>query len=222
MRNLSAPAIIEKNKLDSKNPYITLIELQYDDNMWLYLTNYPDIRKYYDVYNDNYVGDRSIIVYPYPAGTNYEYLPFVIDNYVENQQGELNNITISIDNTNRFMEAYLHHYTLVDRQVIIRVININLLHDTSAQLYDMFKIRKINSGIITSLTLGHAGSFSSTIGHLMSSNYCIYTFKDQYCKYNGPGTVCYKYLGDAATVGTCRYYNNSANFGACPSVRTMV
>jgi len=222
-RDISSALIAEKNKRDSENPFVVLVELQYDDSDWLYLTNLPtsQIYKYYKEYHDDYTGDRTKLRFPHDDGTEYEYFPFIFDKYSENKQGSVDKVNIVVDNTMRVMESYLHNYNITGRDVILRVVNLDLMTDSAAQVYDTFMVLEIMSGELVTFTIGHPSLFNSSVSKLMSRT-CMWEFKGDYCTYSGAGDTCLKILGDVSTPNTCRYYDNEERFGGFPNVRTTV
>lgn len=120
MLNLSAAAIIEKNKLVSDSVWIILLEISTtEDGKIRIASNNSDVE-----WN----------------GHVWTAFPFIIDNMKYDKE-ELIEVPVRISNVTKFMEYFVEYYDgLINQEVILRVVNSNFLDEEQPEVEEYFVI----------------------------------------------------------------------------------
>ncbi len=222
MRTLPAALITEKNKRESTYPWIFLLDIEIDASTWLYITDYDAIYEYWKTFQDDYTGDRTKIIFPHPSGSQYEYYPFQLGIVKETSVGSLEALNLTIDNSNRQMESYLHSYDLIGNEVILRIANLNYMASSSNQVIDYFRILGITSGRVVTFGLGHIGLIRKEFGRTITRA-CTFRFQDTYCGFAGSSAeTCKRILGSISDSDTCKGKGNEERYGGFPNARGYV
>lgn len=119
MLDLSAAAIIEKNKLVSDSVWIILLEITTPDETIRIASNNTDIE-----WN----------------GYTWTAFPFIIDDMKYDKE-ELIEVPVRVSNVTKFMEYFVEYYDgLVNQEVVLRVVNSNFLDEEKPELEENFVI----------------------------------------------------------------------------------
>lgn len=119
MLNLSAAAIIEKNKMVSDSVWIVLLEVETPDGSICLASNNKDIEW---------------------GGRTWTAFPFIIDQ-LKQEKDELIEVPVRISNVSRFIEYYVEYYDgLIGKQVVLRVVNSEFLNEESPEVEENFVI----------------------------------------------------------------------------------
>lgn len=219
MRTIPSVFITEKNKPQSAYPWVTLLDVQIDASTWIYLTNYDAIYEYFKQFHDDWVGDRDKIIFPHSGGSAYEYFPFALDIVKESSTGRIDSLGVSVDNSDRQMEAFIHQNDLIGNEIILRVVNLNYMESADNQIVDYFKILGITSGRMVIFSLGHLGLINKRFGRTITRT-CTFRFQDSYCGFAGSSAeVCKRILGDVSDPETCKGKGNTLRYGGFPNAR---
>ena len=171
--------------------------------------------KEYDGVDDlNFAGFDEDVTY---NGTVYTRFPIKHEFVAENNQGQIDQVKITLANVSRLIEFYLEQYDFRGKKVIIRTVWANQLSDPDAYIDDVFYIDNYTadqSNVEFTLT----GKFDvlgiDLPARRYARNYCVWKFKSAECGYAGAELTCDK------TQQRCKQLDNYQRFGGFPSVPT--
>lgn len=197
MLNLSAAAILEKNKTCSTGAWLLLIEFDFDGDTVRLVSN-----------NENITWN----------GYTWTAFPFKLDTVAENNEGEIPNVVISIGNQSRALQGYLEDTNGGEgTTVTLRVVHSDHLPDADAIIEEIYTVlsAKANEQWIP-FTLG--GDYPTRIRFPLDrymTDFCrCKKFKNARCGYSGADTTCTRTLTD------CRSKGNQTRFGGFPTIPT--
>jgi len=149
-------------------------------------------------------------------GQEYVRFPITHNSISENTNGEIGNVTVTLSNVSRLIQAYLEAYDFRRKKVTIKQVWANQLADTDAYIEDIFYIDSYTADQ-QNVTFTLTGKFDILSVELparkYSRNYCGWkTLGCTECGYAGAETECNK------TLKRCRELGNSARFGGFTSV----
>ena len=171
--------------------------------------------KEYDGVDDlNFAGFDEDVTY---NGTVYTRFPIKHEFVAENNQGQIDQVKITLANVSRLIEFYLEQYDFRGKKVIIRTVWADQLSDPDAYIDDVFYIDNYTadqSNVEFTLT----GKFDvlgiDLPARRYARNYCVWKFKSAECGYAGAELTCDK------TQQRCKQLENYQRFGGFPSVPT--
>ena len=171
--------------------------------------------KEYDGVDDlNFAGFDQDVTY---NGTVYTRFPIRHEFVAENNQGQIDQVKITLANVSRLIEFYLEQYDFRGKKVIIRTVWADQLSDPDAYIDDVFYIDNYTadqSNVEFTLT----GKFDvlgiDLPARRYARNYCVWKFKSAECGYAGAELTCDK------TQQRCKQLDNYQRFGGFPSVPT--
>jgi len=171
--------------------------------------------KEYDGVDDlNFAGFDEDVTY---NGTVYTRFPIRHEFVAENNQGQIDQVKITLANVSRLIEFYLEQYDFRGKKVIIRTVWADQLADPDAYIDDVFYIDNYTadqSNVEFTLT----GKFDvlgiDLPARRYARNYCVWKFKSAECGYAGAELTCDK------TQQRCKQLANYQRFGGFPSVPT--
>jgi len=171
--------------------------------------------KEYDGVDDlNFAGFDEDVTY---NGTVYTRFPIKHEFVAENNQGQIDQVKITLANVSRLIEFYLEQYDFRGKKVIIRTVWADQLSDPDAYIDDVFYIDNYTadqSNVEFTLT----GKFDvlgiDLPARRYARNYCVWKFKSAECGYAGAELTCDK------TQQRCKQLDNYQRFGGFPSVPT--
>ena len=197
----------EKNKVDSANPTLALLEIT------IPATPPPD-PTYTTI---RIVANNENITW---NGQTWQAAPVEIDEITSSSKGAVPSVDIRIGNENRQMRNYIEAYDVYTKlygyapiTVVIYIVNAGHLTEVTAEAeWHLELIQPRSSPHWATFTLGAASPFLLRYPTLLiKKNHCqVMKFKDAECAYVGVETVCDR------TLTQCRAYSNSGRFKAFP------
>ncbi len=193
--NLSALAILEKNKLASDGAWLVLLEIRISASLIIRVVrNTEDI-----VWN----------------GYTWVAFPFELGDVNEDSKGELPSVTLKVSNITRAVQGYIEQADGgIDMPVVLRVVHSRHLYATEPELEEIFSVQKVTSdNQWVTFTLG--GDIPTLLRYptrRILKNFCPYPYKGSECGYAGVMPAC------DHTLRSCREHGNSVRFGGEPSI----
>jgi lambda family phage minor tail protein L len=155
-------------------------------------------------------------------GSNtYTPFPFQIGELGTASKGEVPELQIQIDNTNRIIEAYLQLYDqylkvngISGNDIELTLYVVNTKDTSSAIITEYFILTSFNTdNQWASFKLGALSPFTMRYPRRrLIQNFCTWKFKSAQCGYTGAEATCDK------TLMRCRELNNSGRFGGFPGI----
>lgn len=172
------------------------------------------LKEYNGVDDLNFAGFDENVIFD---GTVYTKFPIKHEFVAENNQGQIDQVKITLANVSRLIELYLEQYDFRGKKVIIRTVWADQLSDPDAYIDDVFYIDNYTadqSNVEFTLT----GKFDvlgiDLPARRYARNYCVWKFKSAECGYAGAELTCDK------TQQRCKQLGNYQRFGGFPSVPT--
>ncbi len=172
------------------------------------------LKEYNGVDDLNFAGFDQDVTF---NGTVYTRFPIKHEFVAENNQGQIDQVKITLANVSRLIELYLEQYDFRGKKVIIRTVWADQLSDPDAYIDDVFYIDNYTadqSNVEFTLT----GKFDvlgvDLPARRYARNYCVWKFKSAECGYSGAEIICDK------TQQRCKQLENYQRFGGFPSVPT--
>ena len=172
------------------------------------------LKEYNGVDDLNFAGFDQDVTF---NGTVYTRFPIKHEFVAENNQGQIDQVKITLANVSRLIELYLEQYDFRGKKVIIRAVWADQLSDPDAYIDDVFYIDNYTadqSNVEFTLT----GKFDvlgiDLPARRYARNYCVWKFKSAECGYAGAELTCDK------TQQRCKQLDNYQRFGGFPSVPT--
>lgn len=186
MLNLSAAAIIEKNRLVSDSVWIVLLEVSTPDGNICLASNNEDVE--WD-------------------GRTWTAFPFIIDQ-IKQEKDELIEVPVRISNVTRLIEYYVEYYDgLIGENVTLRVVNSDFLEEP-AELEENFVI-------VSTSTDANWCTFKLGSGFPLRQRFPRNRILKDYCPFPYGGTECgiHKSGTCGKTLYECYKHRNTVRFG---------
>uniref|UniRef100_A0A6H1ZFP7 Putative tail protein n=1 Tax=viral metagenome TaxID=1070528 RepID=A0A6H1ZFP7_9ZZZZ len=199
---LSSAAILEKNRLDSAEPWILLLDI------WLKGASQ----------SIPITANNQNVTWPSSGGTEYVAFPFELDD-IEEEGKAYTEFEMRIGNVNQVMEAYMEADPDggVGSTVIMSIVHGAHLDLPDAEVtYTVKCLDAYADSIWAHFVLGSDVPWQRRFPRgRIDPNYCRYKrFGGPRCQYTGVNTVCDR------TLITCRSYSNSNRFGGFPGAKS--
>jgi len=172
------------------------------------------LKEYNGVDDLNFTGFDENVIFD---GIVYTKFPIKHEFVAENNQGQIDQVKITLANVSRLIELYLEQYDFRGKKIIIRTVWADQLSDPDAYIDDVFYIDNYTadqSNVEFTLT----GKFDvlgiDLPARRYARNYCVWKFKSAECGYAGAELTCDK------TQQRCKQLGNYQRFGGFPSVPT--
>ena len=195
--SFSAPAIIEKNKLNASGAWLTLVEIAYPGETPLRLVqNNEDV-----TWN----------------GNPYQIAYFELDAITQSKEGELPTLTLSFPDPGRKLTTLLDDYDGgVGADVTISIIHSDHLDLVTPEIEEEFEIIDVaidfNNIIKIKLGLDNLMQYRIPQNRYLKDHCRYKTFKGSECLYDGVEVSCNR------TFAQCKGYGNQNRFGGFPGV----
>ena len=193
MLNLSAAAIIEKNKLVSDSVWIVLLEVKTPDGFIRLASNNVDVK-----WNN----------------VTWTAFPFIIDT-LKYEKDELIEVPVRISNVSRIIEYYVEYYDgLIGQDVTLRVVNSKFLEAETPELEEVFTITSTSTDASwCTFKLGSGFPLRQRFPkHRILKDYCPFAYKGIQCKATSSLPDCPK------TLYGCFVRGNQQRFGGEPAM----
>lgn len=170
----------------------------------------------------DYDGASNNLTYAaYPEAVTYDgvtYNPFPIsfDSIKENNQSQIDTVTIKVSNISRTIQGYLETYNFRGLKVTIKTVWANQLGDSNAFIDDIYYIDSYSADqndVDFTLTSKFDVMDISLPRRRYLRNYCQWKFKSDECGYAGVETECNKTKQDCKD-----NKENLSRFGGFPSI----
>lgn len=200
MRPLTAALIAEKNELNQAHPWIFLYEIKVDPYVlhWFF-TSYPANVEF--------------------GGYIYRPIPIQHGDWKEDTEGNLSEINVTLNILGMDAFKTIDSYEgLVDKEVVIRLVNSNALGDEDAVIEEVYLITGAQ-GDQTAVTfdLGHYNFIQQKFPRQRYDRiHCRFSYKSEGCGYSGAMASCSKRLTGA---NGCEAHDNIYRFGGFPGIR---
>jgi len=199
---LSSVAILEKNRLDSSEPWILLLDI------WLKGAGY----------SIPVCANNENITWPSSGGTEYVAMPFEMDDIEEEGKAYME-VELRVGNVNRQMEAYMETDPDggVGSTVILSVVHAAHLDLVKPEVtYTVKCLDAYADPIWAHFVLGSDEPWKRRFPRgRIDPNYCRYRrFGGPRCQYTGVNTVCDR------TLISCRSNSNPERFGGFAGARS--
>lgn len=204
-RHLSVGSVIEKNKIQSDELFLILIEarIKDDETGALVSTLY-------------FVKNSENVVF---GGNTYVASNFEIDISVENNTEP--SIKMTAQDQTRTLGQYVERYAgLVGSEVTMRVVNSGALN-APPEIEEDFKVTTASiNEFVVEIELGTESVVNKRFpSHRQFKDRCSWPYKGNRCKYAGPLAKC-----DFTLLGSngCAAHNNVRNYGGFPGINTQL
>lgn len=153
--------------------------------------------------------NNADVVFPASGGTTYTGWGMTFSAIRNSMTGEIDRVTINLDNTGNTMSSYIVNYVFPGRTLSIKRVFGDLL-SSAAYAMTMF------SGIMGAPVANEQALVITASNPLIRAeqqsgrlyqNLCAWEFKGTECAYAGAASTCNK------TATQCQSYSNLANFG---------
>jgi lambda family phage minor tail protein L len=192
--DLSAVAILEKNKIASTGAWLVLLEIRVNPDIVIRVVhNNEDI-----TWN----------------GEQWIGFPFELDDVLEDSK-ELPRVTLKVSNITGIIQQYLEETQGgVGASVILRVVHSEHLDQTKPEIEETFSVQSTSTDAQW-VTFELSGDFTTSLRippDRYLKDFCPYKFKSLKCGYQGDSSACNKTLDD------CRAKSNAERFGGEPAL----
>ena len=199
MLTLSEAAILEKNKIESNNAFLILLEITIpvENEVPLVL---------------RLVRNTEAIMW---NGQTWTAFPFEIEPPRQSSNGEMPNFTIKVSNVTRTIEGYLEQAGGgIGADVRILVVMSEHLDLTTPELEEFFSVQSVSydEKFVSFVLTGAVRLFKRIPFRRYLKNFCPFQYKGAECKCTSGYTTCNKSLAD------CRLRGNSERFGGEPGI----
>lgn len=196
-KNLPAPLVVEKNKLNSDNTWLVLLHV-----------TLTDLTEFF------FVNNNEDITF---AGQVYTAIPFQLDITKFESQGRIPTVTLSISNVTRIMQSYLEALNgAVGSSVTITIVNTGHLEEDYTELqldYTIIATKSNASWVVFSLGAPNPMRQRFPL-HQFLAQHCMWVnyYKGAECAYAGALPTCNGSLDD------CKAHSNEHRFGGFPGL----
>lgn len=194
---LSEALFVEKNSIDSENPFIILVKIELPDE------DKTTIRICYN--NQNVEWD----------GHTWQAFAFQIDEIGETSKGEIPQVTLRVDNTTQAIQRYVEMANGgVGSQVTLYIVHSTHLDEPSVITPKIYEATACSiDRNWAAFTLGAENPFKRRFPRSrVLRGFCRWRFKGSLCQYSGSSNECDK------TLASCRNLSNSERFGGFPGI----
>lgn len=198
MLNLSAAAILEKNKLAGDSCWPVLLEIQLEGQTLRLCNN-----------NENITWN----------GQTWTAFPFELDEISQNDKAEIPNVTLRVSNVTQEIQGYIDDMNGgTDVPVILRVVNSNHLDITTPELEMSFVAVRVGfDAQWLSFTLGGSISITRRVPERRYlKDFCPFQYGGVECGVSAGTKVTYPTC--QKTLAQCRQRSNSTRFGGFPAL----
>lgn len=149
------------------------------------------------------------VVFPASGGATYTAWGMKFSSTRNSMSGEIDRVTVTLDNTNATMSSYIVNYDFPGCQLSIKRVFGDLL---SSSAYAMTVFAGVMGAPIAnenylSIAVSNPLSRANQQAGRLYTNLCAWEFKGTECAYAGAASTCNK------TASQCNSYSNLANFG---------
>lgn len=200
MLTLSQAAIIEKNKIQSDNAWLILLEITIPPTEH----EVPIVLRL--VRNTEDITWNSLL---------WTAFPFEIDPPKQSSSGELPNFTVRVSNVTRTIEGYLEQAGGgVGAQVRMMVIMSEHLDITTPELEEEFSVQSVSydENWVSFVLTGAVNLFRRVPLRRFLKNFCPFQYKGPECKATSTFATCDK------SFANCRARGNETRFGGEPGI----
>ena len=190
MKTLSQHLIAEKNKLNSNNPWLILIEITLTDDdstVFRLVRNVEDVEY---------------------GGNTYQAFPFELEATKYDSKGQIPTLSLRVSNITRVIQPYLEDLNGgIGSTVKITVINAGFLNDAYAELEMTFDVISCSSDV-------EWVEFILGAPSLLRRRMPLYRYLAMHCRWKYGGDECGHSGGSCnRTLADCRTNSNTAKFG---------
>ena len=199
MLTLSQAAIYEKNKIESFNAWLILLEITIPVE-----NEAPVVLRL--------VRNTDGIIW---NGLEWTAFPFEIEPPKQSSKGEMPNFTIRVSNVTRTIEAYLEQAGGgVGAEVRIMVVLSEHLELTTPELDEIFSVQSVSydENFVSFVLTGAVNLFKRVPQRRYLKNFCPFQYKGPECKSKSGCETCNKSYSD------CRIRGNAERFGGEPGI----
>jgi lambda family phage minor tail protein L len=171
-------------------------------------------------HNLNYAEYQTAVTYD---GVTYDPFPITFDGIKENNQGQIDSVSVKVGNISRLIQGYLETYDLRGKKVTIITVWASQLGDSNANIKDIFYIDSYSANedeVNFTLTTKFDVLNVQLPQRRFLRSYCQWKFKGAECGYSGGETSCKKTKTDCK-----ENKDNYERFGGFPSInpkRTVI
>ena len=201
MLTLSQAAILEKNKIESSNVWLILLEITIPS------TNTGEVPIVLRL-----VRNTENIIWNQLLWTAF---PFELDPPKQSGSGELPNFTVRVSNVTRTIEGYLAQAGGgVGANVRIMVVMSEHLDLTTPELDEQFSVQSVNydENFVSFVLSGAVKLFRRVPLRRFLKNFCPFQYKGPECRALSSFDTCNKSFKD------CQARGNAARFGGEPGI----
>ena len=201
MLTLSQAAVIEKNKIESSNVWLILLEITIPATQTGEL---PTVLRL--------VRNTENIVW---GGYLWTAFPFELDPPKQSGNGELPNFTVRVSNVTRTIEGYLEQAGGgIGSNVRMMVVLSEHLDIITPELDEQFSVQSVSydENWVGFVLTGAVNLFRRVPLRRFLKNFCPFQYKGAECKATSTYPTCNKSLAD------CRERNNQERFGGEPAI----
>jgi lambda family phage minor tail protein L len=164
----------------------------------------------------NFAEYESDVKYPTDGGTLYTRFPIKHEYTSQNVKGSIDQVTLTVANVNRLIEAYLLSYNLRGKQVKIKHVWAYQLADEDAYTEEIYYIDNYTTDVENAVFV------LSSKFDVLDVTLPTRTYLRSYCAWKFGSTQCgHTIVGDETcnkTFARCRVLANQIRFGGFPSV----
>lgn len=200
MLNLSAAAIIEKNRLSSEGAWLVLLEIEV-----------PGVAEHIRIARNTEAVNWNSYA--------WEAFPFDIDPIADSGDGEIQSLTIRVSNVTRIVQAYLEESGGgVGAVVTVRVVHSQHLALTEAEVEEEFSVTGTScDDAWVYFTLGPSYPvYARRPERRYLKNFCPFEYGGIECAVGADTRGVYPNC--AKTLVACRQRGNAVRFGGEPSI----
>lgn len=206
MKNLSIASVIEKNKISSENSLVVALDID--------IINPENGVKVDRIRLVDYVCNLTI------GSNEYVKFPFEID--FKEESGEVQNLTLSLQDQSGVVMPYLREYRGgIGSKVLVRLVTVT--PDNKSAIVDFSEVFDVvgsgSSEYVITFELGSENPLSKLCpNRTQMRDRCSFRYKSCECGYKGDLESC-----DLSLFGKngCRAHKNSKRFGGYPAITIM-
>ena len=199
MLTLSQAAVYEKNRIESPNAWLILLEITIPVE-----NDVPIVLRL--------VRNTDGIIW---NGLEWTAFPFELEPPKQSSKGEMPNFTIRVSNVTRTIEAYLEQAGGgVGAEVRIMAVLSEHLELTTPELDEIFSVQSVSydENFVSFVLTGAVNLFKRVPLRRYLKNFCPFQYKGPECKSQSGYATCNKSYSD------CRIRGNAARFGGEPGI----
>ena len=153
--------------------------------------------------------NNADVVFPSSGGNTYTAWGMTFSPVRNTMTGEIDRVTVTLDNTNKTMSSYIVNYDFPGYSLTIQRVFGDLLSSSSyvMTIFNGIMGAPVASEDAVTITATNPLMRAEQQGGRLYQNLCAWEFKGTECGYSGGASSCNK------TTAQCRSYGNLANFG---------